>query len=148
MRPSPCRHLSAHKPRADGFSLIEIMIALVVVSVLTAIVLPMYRDHVQRARLADSFSALGGVQLTAEQYWANNRTYVGLNPLPVNTDKFTYSLDATATAYTVTATGVGELAGFVYTINQNGQRATTGVPAGWTASATCWVDQKSGKCTQ
>jgi type IV pilus assembly protein PilE len=54
---------------------------------------------------------------------------------------------ATATAYTVAATGRNAAAGFVFTIDQNGRRATPTVPTGWTASTTCWVRDKSGKCS-
>jgi type IV pilus assembly protein PilE len=34
----------------------------------------------------------------------------------------------------------------VFTVDQNNNRATTGVPAGWTSSATCWVRNKDGSC--
>ena len=36
--------------------------------------------------------------------------------------------------------------GFVFTINQANAKATTSVPAGWTANATCWVTKKGGTC--
>lgn len=132
-----------------GFSLIELMVALVVVSVLTAIALPNYRDYVTRSRLTDAFSGLTGVPPQAEQFWANNRTFAGFDRMPANTSNFNFSLGAaSATTYTVTATGVGEASGFVFTIDQSGVRATTGVPSGWSANSTCWVDRKGGKCTQ
>ena len=140
---------------AKGFTLIEVMIAVVVVGVLSAVAVPAYQAYVIRARMAEAFTGLGGVQLAAEQYWANNRTYVGTLPkpfpLPVVGDNFTYSVTkATTSEYVVLATGKNTVAGFKFTIDQAGNRATTGVPStgGWTASTTCWVDRKGGLCTQ
>jgi type IV pilus assembly protein PilE len=132
-----------------GFNLIELMVALVIVGALTAIVVPQYRNYVVRSRLTEAFAALGAVQLTAEQFWSNNRTYVGLTPLPTDTSHFSYALSgASSSAYTVTATGLGELDGFAFTINQSATRATTSVPTGWTANNGCWVDHADGSCTQ
>ena len=69
--------------------------------------------------------------------------------MPGESEHFAFALSVgTASAYTVTATGQGSADGFVYTIDQNGNRATTGVPEGWTDSETCWVDREEGTCTQ
>jgi type IV pilus assembly protein PilE len=135
-----------------GFTLLEVMVALAIVGILTALALPSYRDYVTRARLGEAFSALAAAQPSAEQYWSNGRTFVGFataNGLPGAGANFSYALTvATASAYTITAIGSGNAAGFVYTIDQNGSRATTGVPTGWSASATCWTDRRDGSCSQ
>jgi type IV pilus assembly protein PilE len=55
---------------------------------------------------------------------------------------------ASATTYTLTATGTGGMTGFVYTINQDGTRTSsiTGV-SGWNAtSANCWITNRAGAC--
>jgi type IV pilus assembly protein PilE len=89
-----------------------------------------------------------------ETFFLDNRTYVGacaantVAPLPVG-KYFTYTCPTlTATTYTVQATGVAAegMGGFAFTINQANLRATTAVPAGWTANATCWVTKKGGTC--
>jgi type IV pilus assembly protein PilE len=136
----------------NGFTLIELMIVVAIVAILSAVALPAYNDYVIRSRLADAFSALSSAASSAEQFWANNRTYVGLagsNAWPVNSATFSYTLaNADASAFTITATGAGPVAGFVYTINQDGTRATTAVKSGWGSAQTdCWVNSKSG-CTQ
>ncbi|MET0983421.1 MAG: prepilin-type cleavage/methylation domain-containing protein, partial [Telluria sp.] len=90
-----------------------------------------------------------GVQPAVEQHWANTNTYAGFTALPANTDNFTFALaNASASAYSITATGQNATLGFVFTIDQNGQRATTSVPSGWTTSASCWVLDKGGKCSE
>ena len=136
---------------ADGFTLIEIMITVLIVGVLSAIALPSYRDYVTRARLAQAFVALGAAQASAEQFWSNQRTFAGFDgalSFPANMGNFSYVLTAaTPSTYTISAIGSGPVAGFIYTVNQSGNRATTGVPGGWTLSAVCWSDRKDGACT-
>ncbi|MHA4866209.1 type IV pilin protein [Duganella sp. PWIR1] len=134
-----------------GFTLIEIMISVAIIGVTMAVAVPAYSDYVTRGRLNEAFTALGGAQPAAEQYWANNRTYVnfdGAPSFPGTTANFTYALsNATVSTYTLTATGTGKMAGFAYTLNESGGRATTASPTGWGTSAVCWVDRKGGACS-
>ncbi|MDC8759987.1 type IV pilin protein [Janthinobacterium fluminis] len=134
-----------------GFTLMEVLITLAIVGIMTAVALPMYTDYVLRGRLTEAFSALAAAQPSAEQYWSNGRTFVGfgvVNGLPPNTDNFGYALSAaSASAYTITATGTNSARGFVFTIDQNGARATTAAPTGWVTNAACWVDHKEGTCS-
>jgi type IV pilus assembly protein PilE len=135
--------------RETGFTLIEILIAIAVVAILTAVAVPAYSSYMLRGRLTEAFTALSATQPKAEEFWSNNRTYVGL-PLPASGANFDYSLDATtsASSYIVIATGKNAAANFIFTIDQNGNRATTRVPTGWTSSTSCWVDRKGGLCVQ
>jgi type IV pilus assembly protein PilE len=135
--------------RESGFTLIEILIALTLIGILTAVAVPAYGSYVLRGRLTEAFTALAAIQPKAEEYWSNNRTYVGL-PVPASGASFDYSLDTdtSASSYKLIATGKNSANRFVFTIDQNGTRATTGVPTGWTGSAACWVDRKGGKCVQ
>jgi type IV pilus assembly protein PilE len=137
--------------RERGFTLIEILVVVAIVGILSAIALPAYRDYVTRARLTEAFSGLGSVPTAAEDYWNSSspHTYDGFDRLPQNSANFTFTLSgATASAYTVTATGAGPVAGFVYTIDQNGNRATTRAPTGWGTSTSCWIDRKGAQCVQ
>lgn len=130
-----------------GFTLIELMITVAIIGVLSAIAIPSYGGYVLRTRLTDAWSGLAGVQPAAEQHWSNTNSYADFTALPANTDNFVFALaNANETAYTVTATGRNATAGFVFTIDQNGRRATTRAPSGWTANATCWIRDKSGTC--
>jgi type IV pilus assembly protein PilE len=140
--------------RQSGFTLLELMVVLVVIAILSAIALPSYSDYVIRSRLTEAYSALGAAQSSAEQWWSNNRTYVGFDGapgFPAGTTNFTYNLsNQTASAYTITATFVptSPVKGFEFTIDQNGNKATTKVPVGWTTSANCWIYKKGGVCVQ
>jgi type IV pilus assembly protein PilE len=140
--------------RQSGFTLLELMIVVVVIAILSAIALPSYSDYVIRSRLTEAYTAMSTAQASAEQFWSNNRTYVGLNSAagwPANTSNFTYNLsNQTASTYTITATGVtsSSVKGFSFTIDQNGNKTTATVPTGWTTSTTCWIYKKGGVCVQ
>lgn len=135
--------------RQSGFTLIELMLAVAIVGILTAVALPSYSSYVLRTRLAEAHSALAATQPQLEQYWSNEHSYAGFDKVPAATTNFTYALqDADAAGYTLVATGRAAAADFVYTIDQAGRRATTGAPADWTKRADCWVDRKAGTCTQ
>ena len=137
-----------------GFSLIELMIVVVIIGILAAIAIPSYSDYVTRSKIPEAVSGLAGMRVRMEQYFQDNRSFVGacvvgtVAPLPATTNNFTFACSPapTPTAYTVVATGIGAMNGFVYTVNQANVRATTSVPGGWTGSANCWVTAKGGTC--
>lgn len=141
--------------RQSGFTLIELLITVAIIGILSAIAIPAYRDYVLRGKLAEAYSQLADMRIKLEQYFQDNRTYVGacaagtVAPLPTGTQYFSYSCPTlTATAFTVQADGIAAqgTGGFTFTLDQNNARATTAVPPGWTANANCWVRTRSGDC--
>lgn len=150
-------------PRNHGFTLIELMIVVAIISILAAIAVPNYNEYVMRGRLMEAVTGLSDMRAKAEQYFQDNRTYDGAlgvcsaggANLPDNSSKkfFDFSCVATASTYTITATGKAQALGFVYTVTQNNTRqtkinGTTGFDAttGWTGNASCWVLNKGGTC--
>jgi type IV pilus assembly protein PilE len=132
--------------RESGFTLIEILVALALVAILSAVAIPSYASYVMRGRLTEAFTALSAIQPRAEEVWSNTRSYETL-AAPASPN-FSYTVSATVSSYTVTATGSGPATGFEFTIDQNGNRATTHAPTGWTANNNCWIDRKGGQCVQ
>lgn len=138
--------------RQRGFTLIELMIAVAVVAVLAAFALPSYQEYVKRGQIVDGIAPLADMGAKMEQYFQDKRKYTGacasgtVAPLPANTARFDYSCNAEDTLFTITATGKGPMAGFAFTLNQSGTRATTSVPSGWTAGTACWSVRKDGGC--
>jgi len=153
--------------RRNGFTIIELMIAVAIVSILTAVALPAYTDYVRRGKIQEATSNLSDMRVKLEQYFQDNRTYVGAcaasssTALPgaaggtaVKYFGFACS-NLTVNSYTVTATGntVGDTSmdGFVYTVNQNNAKTTVisaPAPAAWITGATmnCWIARKKDSC--
>jgi type IV pilus assembly protein PilE len=137
-----------------GFTLIELMVVVIIVAILAGIGFPAYTDYVRRGKITEAISGLSQQRVKMEQFFQDNRTYVGscvagtAAPLPNATSNFTFSCSGqTTSAYLVTATGIGSMAGFVYTVDQDNTRRTTGLPSGWSGLGnSCWVIRKDGSC--
>ena len=126
-----------------GFTLIELMIVVVVIAVLSAIAIPAYNDYVTRGKLADGISSLADGRVKMEQFFLDNKTYVG-GPVPAATTYFTYATsNLSNSTYTITATGKGSLSAYSYTINESNVKASN---TPWGNSTSCWVIKKGGGC--
>lgn len=134
----------------NGFTLIELMIVVAIVAILGALAMPAYNDYIVRGKVPDATSILATKRVQMEQFFQDSRTYVGAPACTADTASsqyFNFSCAVqTATAYTLQAVGKGTMTGFTYTITESNVKATTAVPAGWTANATCWVTKKGGGC--
>ena len=58
-----------------GFTLVEVLTALVVIAVLTAIAVPTWRTHLLRARRGDGMAALIALQSAQDRYFGRNARY-------------------------------------------------------------------------
>ena len=138
---------------ARGFTLIELMVVIAIVAILAAVALPSYTDYVRRGKITEATSTLSELRLRAEKYFADNRSYqsgtaVGFSTATDSTQYFTYAcVAATSDTFTCTATGVGDLSGFAYTINESNVRTSvfTSVP-GFSNCGTRWITRKGEAC--
>lgn len=134
----------------NGFSLVEIMIVVAIVSILAAVALPAYTDYVVRGKIPDATSTLAAKRVQLEQFFQDNRTYLAAPACTADTaasQYFDFSCAVqTATTYTLQAVGKASMTGFTYTIDQNNAKATSAVSTGWTTNTTCWVTKKGGAC--
>lgn len=109
-------HLPAANKR-NGFTLIELMIALVVVALLSAVAFPSFMDTIRKSRRSEAFTALNCAQQAQERWRAGNASYTsnltnawpaGLGCLATTPNGY-YSIsiaDVSETGYSVTATAV------------------------------------------
>jgi type IV pilus assembly protein PilE len=147
--------------RTAGFTLIELMVAVVLAAILASIAIPSYQSYVRRGQLSEAFTTLADMRVKLEQSYQDNKFYgidsatatcATLAPtygaFPVTTKYFTLSCAAGAApsqTYTLTATGSsGLVTGYAYTINQAGTKGTTKF-ANNASTAACWLT-KSTTC--
>ncbi len=133
-----------------AFTLIELMVTVAIIGILAAVALPAYSEYLARGRIPDATARLATLQVQMEQYFQDNRTYVGA-PACSSDSSSSKNFDfecsgTTATTYVLSATGKDSMSGFTYSVNQANVKATSSVPSGWTSSATCWVTKKDGSC--
>ena len=150
--------------RVRGFTLIEVMIVVVIISILATLAIPAYSDYVTRSKIQEATSQLLAMRVKMEQAFQDNRSYnpaavAAPNcPIAVPTLKYftiTCSPTATLSTYTIQAAGgvaAGDqsMAGFTYTINEGNTRASAiAAPATskWIATnAGCWISRTGGQC--
>lgn len=132
-----------------GFTLIEMLVAIVIVAILAAIALPTFTESVRKGRRADAVALLTGLQLAQERFRANNPAYATaltqLPGAPVSTEHYQAAIvSADASGYTLKATArSGSPQNDDAACKQMSLQMTTGgnvVYAGVADSATpCWV---------
>jgi type IV pilus assembly protein PilE len=147
---------SLRQPGAKGFTLIELMIAVAVVGILAAIVVPSYRDYVRRSALQESFANLSDLRVKLEQFYQSNRNYGGAACGHDGTaDRVTFALGGNFTytcalsdanqAYVITATGsAGTAIGHTFTLDSGNVKRTTSFKGNAVAKS-CWL-VKGSEC--
>jgi len=128
---------------SEGFTLIELMIAVVIVAILLSVAVPAYQDSIRTSRRTDARNALMAAQLVQEKYRGNNSSYgtTAQTGIATTSEAGFYTIavvNPTATSYTVTATPVSgksqanDSCG-TFAIGQSGPDTSTGY-----AGSDCW----------
>ncbi len=145
-----------------GFTLIELMITVAIVSILAAVAYPSYRDYVDRSRRSEAQGILMEAAQWMERFYAENYRYdqnTAATPVPVATlfgGRFTQSPrsgsanytigveSATQTEFVVRATRTGSMFGDKcgnFEITSTGVRRVNGATVSTDqaqAMARCW----------
>ncbi len=102
--------------KQEGFTLIELSIALSIVIILTVAAIMLYSYQVRKGRRIDAINNMLSISLAEEQYRSSNSTYGTLaqvwNNVSTSTEGY-YTLsisNVSATSYTITATATGDQA--------------------------------------
>lgn len=137
-----------------GFSLIELLVVIAIIAIISAVAVPNYSDYITRARVSESTSALAAYRIRLEQYYQDNRSYGGEAcgvAAPQATRFFSYAceLRLEGQGYLASAAGAAgtSTASFTFTLDQDGARATTTLPAAWgSADQPCWILARGNTC--
>ena len=156
------RCTSDTRARAAGFTLIELMVTVVIVSILASIAVPSYMSSVRKSRRTEARTALLDLAAREERYLATNSAYsktssdlgYGTSGFPTLTASGYYKLDVptlsdpsstAAAGFTATATAVPgkgqdkDANCYVFKITQTGvQTSTTSGGTDTTATGGCW----------
>jgi len=152
------------QPRVQGqrgFTLIELVIAMVIASILAAIAIPSYNSYIMKSRRTEAKSTLLNLASLEERFYSTNNTYSTLPtdlgypatatvPFPVGSGYYNISAIAVTAAvapvnaasagtpatYSITALAVGSQARdsgcTSFTISSGGVQTSAGT------STTCW----------
>jgi type IV pilus assembly protein PilE len=138
---------SIGRGQSGGFTLIELMIAVVVVAILVGIAVPSYTTQVRKSRRTEARNALLDIAAREERFLSvqNNYTalpaqvgYTAAAGWPVVVGSGYYQIDVqlpTPTSFIATATAIGAQANdatcAVLSVNEIGQQTATTMPDCW-----------------
>jgi type IV pilus assembly protein PilE len=143
--------------RARGFTVAEILTALIVITVLVALAVPMWRTHQLRVHRADGRAALISTQTAQDKFFGGHARYAGSAEVPVPSPaglglapvsehgfyRIEVSTSADGLAYLATARATGtqgqssDTRCVEMSLDQNGRRRAIDAD-GVDRSADCW----------
>ena len=141
--------ISASVPSCKGFTLVELMVTIVVVSILASIAIPGYTSQIRKSRRTEARNAVLDAAAREERFYATHNFYTQTNtdmgyatfPAPVG-NYYTLNVvcadKACVTGYQVTATATGaqlkDTACASFMVDQTGLQTAT--PAA--NNTLCW----------
>jgi len=133
--------------KSTGFTLIELLIAIAIIGILAATVVPLYSDYVQRGKIAGALATLGSLSTRMEKNYLDFRKYDLDGDCAIaipDSDNFTFSCATAGQDFTWTATSKN--GDYEYSVNQTASKETR-VFAGKSMSAVdCWMISENGSC--
>jgi len=127
-----------------GYTLVELMIVVAVLSIIAAIATPIYNDYIREARLQAVRQNVEPLRLALEDYFLDNQTYVAGTWQPSGGQTLESALgwrpdgDGDGYNYTVVAGAGGIAGGYALTVTDINSTAAT---------VTCTRDQAAGSFT-
>jgi len=122
------------RTKSSGFTMIELLIAVAIIGIISAVAFPSYSEYVRKTRRSDGHLALLNQIQSMERCKSTAFTYTGcaLSSTTSNENYYDLTLASTASTFTVTATAKGaqtsDTGCTVLTLNDLGQQSP----------ATCW----------
>ncbi|NOQ65525.1 MAG: prepilin-type N-terminal cleavage/methylation domain-containing protein [Methyloprofundus sp.] len=128
-----------------GFTMIELMIALVIIGIIASIAFPNYTQYVTQAKRGDAKTALLNALLKQEKYRANHTSYGSLSDADIASNspnsyyKIAINGTPSSTSFTVTATpATTDSDCAIFVINQSGKVLSGTYDSKTAAGVNCW----------
>ncbi len=124
--------------RVSGFTLVEMLIVVLVISILASIAVPSYSAYTRRAKLTEAPTTLATYQMKMEQAYPDNGEYLcPITAIP-DTTYFSYACVATPQTFLLSANGKSAASDVTFTVDQLGRKLTTRYN-GHAVPASCWL---------
>ena len=136
--------------RKQGFSLVELRVAVAIIAIMASIAMPSYAAYIQRSRVGDALAPLAQYRLQMEQASQDNGNYgvTACAVAPPNATpyfRFACALATGAQGFVATATGYGQMAAYVFSVDELGVQKTSAFPGAASLPAPCWLT-RTGDC--
>jgi type IV pilus assembly protein PilE len=116
----PVVHVPRGPARPGGFTLVELMIAVLIVGILTMIAVPAYQDSVRKSRRAEAFTAIAAIQQAQERFRGSHANYAASITAAADAETPGLGLsDATPGNYYTLAVPAASSTGYVVTATAN-----------------------------
>ncbi len=146
---APCVLTRRDLFRQRGYTLIEAIGTLMVLTLLTSLAINSFSSYAKRARVADALEQLDLYHTRMEKGFLDNGNYgVGgcAVPVPTTVQQFAYicTMAPDGQSYIATATGSLGMTGFIFQIDEKSTRITRAFPDA-TVPSNCWMVERN-KC--
>lgn len=121
--------------RCQGFNLIELMVTVAIIGILATIAMPAYTQYIERAKASDALNVLAATAISMDQKLQDTGGYACVTAAWA-TNYFSFSCVATATDFSISASGINSMVKYAYSLEADGSRKTLAHPQG--ASNNCW----------
>ncbi len=118
-----------------GFTLVELMVVVIIVGILAAVAVPLYRSNLKRAMSSEGVALVGSIRTAERVYYAEHNKYTAtaadLGGIDLTGNKYFSTAPALtsvdATHFTATVTGSGDAAAVTAAIDEAGNITVGGI---------------------